>query len=99
MNSTADSVVQSAAFCGTDSSLAALSLDALEDAIGSLSCHLNAATYRLLLLIAELDRRGPWGIFGCKTCAHYLNWKYGIALSAAREKVRTARALGRWRAD
>jgi len=93
VNSTTDSVVQSVASDSVDSTLANLSLDALEDAIGSLSCHLNAATYRMLLLIAELDRRGPWCTFGCKTCAHYLNWKCGIALGAAREKVRTARAL------
>jgi len=59
VNSTANSVVQSAAPGSADSTLANLSLDALEDAIGSLSCHLNAATYRLLLLIAELDRRAP----------------------------------------
>ena len=76
------------------SKLSDLSIDALEDEIGLLSSHLNAATCRLLLLIAELDRREPWATFGCKTCAHYLNWKCGLALSAAREKVRTARALG-----
>ncbi|MFK7964058.1 MAG: DUF222 domain-containing protein [Burkholderiaceae bacterium] len=79
---------------GKPSELSDLSIDALEDEIGLLSSHLNAATYRLLLLIAELDRREPWATFGCKTCAHYLNWKCGLALSAAREKVRTARALG-----
>jgi hypothetical protein len=28
-----------------------------------------------------------------KDCAHWLNWKCGIDLGAAREKVRTARAL------
>jgi len=28
-----------------------------------------------------------------KSCAHWLNWKCGIALGAAREKVRVARAL------
>jgi hypothetical protein len=29
-----------------------------------------------------------------KSCAHWLNWKCGIGLGAAREKVRVARALG-----
>jgi hypothetical protein len=29
-----------------------------------------------------------------KSCAHWLNWKCGISLNAARERVRVARALG-----
>ncbi len=69
------------------------SLETLEDEIGTLAGHLNAANYRLLALIAELDRREPWAALNCLTCAHYLNWRCGIALGAAREKVRTARAL------
>ena len=73
--------------------LTRLTLDELEHEIGLLASHLNAATFRLLEFIAELDRREPWGAFGCKTGAHYLNWKCGIALGAAREKIRTARAL------
>lgn len=70
-----------------------LSIDSLEEQIGLLCGHLNAANCRLLELIGELDHREPWGAFGCKSCAHYLNWKCGIALGAAREKTRTARAL------
>lgn len=50
--------------------LSVLSIDVLKVEIGSLSSHLNAGTYRLLMLIAELDRREPWATFGCKTCAH-----------------------------
>jgi hypothetical protein len=30
---------------------------------------------------------------GIRSCAHWLNWKCSIAMSAAREKVRTVRAL------
>ena len=31
---------------------------------------------------------------GFTSCAHWLNWRTGLALGAAREKVRVARALG-----
>jgi hypothetical protein len=46
-----------------------------------------------LELIAEFDRRNGWSEGGMKSCAHWLNWKCGIAIGAAREKVRVARAL------
>src|SRR5688572_4060457 len=65
----------------------------LVEQITTLAGHLNAANARFLALIAELDRRGGWSECGVKSCAHWLNWKCGIALGAAREKVRTARAL------
>ena len=61
--------------------------------ITTLAGHLNAANARLLALIAELDRRKGWAEWGVKSCAHWLNWKCGIDLGAAREKVRVARAL------
>jgi len=68
-------------------------LAALEDEITELAAHLNAATYRLLTLIREFDERHGWSGAGMKSCAHWLNWKCGIALGAAREKVRVAHAL------
>ncbi|MEE4184204.1 MAG: DUF222 domain-containing protein [Gammaproteobacteria bacterium] len=68
-------------------------LATLEDEITELAAHLNAATYRLLVLIREFDQRGGWNGEGMKSCAHWLNWKCGIALGAAREKVRVAHAL------
>src|SRR5688572_17412208 len=42
---------------------------------------------------AEWDRRKGWSDGGSQSCAHWLNWKCGIDLGAAREKVRTAHAL------
>src|SRR6476659_4727937 len=45
------------------------------------------------MLIAEFDRRTGWSDGATQSCAHWLNWKCGIALGAAREKVRGARAL------
>ena len=61
--------------------------------ITTLAGHLNAANARFLALIAELDRRKGWAEWGVKSCAHWLNWKCGIDLGAAREKVRVARVL------
>ena len=65
----------------------------LEDQIIELAGHLNAANYRFLSLLAEFDRRKGWNCRATRDCAHWLNWKCGIDLGAAREKVRTARAL------
>lgn len=65
----------------------------LADQILELAGHLNAANYRFLILIAEFDRRSGWNCGATQDCAHWLNWKCGIDLGAAREKVRTARAL------
>jgi hypothetical protein len=67
--------------------------DQLSDQITTLAGQINAATYRFLKLIAEFDRRNTWAGYGLRSCAHWLNWKCGIAMSPAREKVRTARAL------
>ena len=68
-------------------------LAVLEDEITELAAHLNAATYRLLTLVREFDERHGWSGAGMKSCAHWLNWKCGIALGSAREKVRVAHAL------
>lgn len=67
--------------------------EALEDEITELAASITVATARMLLLLAELDRREPWGAQGLRSTAHWLNWKCGIDLGAAREKVRVARAL------
>ena len=68
------------------------SLDELADQIAELAAHIHAATYRLLVLIRDFDRREGWAN-GFRTCAHWLSWRTGIALGASREKVRVARAL------
>ena len=61
--------------------------------ITELAGQLNAATHRWLLLIAEFDRRKGWNDGALKSCAHWLNFKVGLDLGAAREKVRVAHAL------
>jgi hypothetical protein len=47
-----------------------------------------------VLLVAEWDRRGTWAAQGCRSAAHWLNWRVGTSLGAAREQVRVGRALG-----
>ena len=68
-------------------------IDELANEICTLAGHINAANHRFLELIAEFDRRQGWSDSATQSCAHWLNWKCGIALGAAREKVRVARAL------
>jgi hypothetical protein len=67
-------------------------LDRLGDEIAELSAHLDAATARLLELIREFDAREGWNA-GFRSCAHWLSWRVGLDLGAARERVRVARAL------
>jgi hypothetical protein len=73
--------------------LGSLSHDQLDDALTELCSHMNAAEHRLLCLVREWDRRGLSGDYGARSTANWLNFKCGIALGAAREKVRVARAL------
>ncbi len=70
-----------------------LSIDELASEICTLSGHINAANHRWLMLVAEYDRRSGWSDGATQSCAHWLNWRCGIAMGAAREKVRVARAL------
>ena len=67
-------------------------LDQLGDEIAELSVHLEAATARLLDLIREFDTRDGWNN-GFRSCAHWLAWRVGLDVGAARERVRVARAL------
>ena len=68
-------------------------IEQLGDAIAELSSRIQAATYELLVLIREFDEGAGWN-YGFLSCAHWLNWRTGLALGAAREKVRVARTLG-----
>jgi hypothetical protein len=66
----------------------------LGEEITLLAGQINAANYRLLKLIARFDDRKAWSGGGTiRSCAHWLNWKCGINLGAAREKVRVAHCL------
>lgn len=78
---------------GTSTLAAACSLEELEAQITALAGQLNAANFRWLTLIAEFDRRHGWADGKLPSCAHWLNFKVGLNLGAAREKVRVAHAL------
>ncbi len=68
-------------------------IEVLGDKIAMLAAHIHAATYRLLVLIADFDGRRGWERDGHRSCAHWLAFRTGFDLGTAREKVRTARAL------
>lgn len=79
---------------GESEELPARPLAELEQEICELAGHLAAATCRWLLLVAEFDARGGWAEWGVLSCAHWLSWRCGIGLGAAREHTRVARVLG-----
>ena len=74
---------------------ARVGVERLGETIAELAARIQAATYELLVLIREFDERAGWGdgFNGFRSCAHWLNWRTGLDLGAAREKVRVARAL------
>lgn len=76
-----------------DPALGALTDGELEDELCGHAAHLTVAECRMVLLVAELDRRGTWAAGGLRSCAHWLNWRCGVSLGAAREQVRVGRAL------
>ena len=68
-----------------------LELARLGDQIAELAARIDAATYELLCRLREFDRGYGWE--GWRSCAHWLNWRTGLDLGAAREKLRVAAAL------
>ena len=66
-------------------------LELLGNQIAELSARIDAATYDLLCHLHEFDLRHGWE--GWRSCAHWLNWRTGLDLGAAREKLRVAAAL------
>ncbi len=71
--------------------LVAPDLDLLGNRIAERSARIQAANYELLCDLREFDRRHGWE--GFRSCAHWLNWRIGLDLGAAREKLRVAAAL------
>ncbi|MFC1719830.1 DUF222 domain-containing protein [Pseudomonadota bacterium] len=67
--------------------------DSIGEEITELAAHIHAATFLLLQKIREFDELEGWCRPGLASCAHWLQWRCGTNLGAAREKVRVARAL------
>jgi hypothetical protein len=68
-------------------------LSCLGDAITEMAAHITAGTCQLLEMIHIFDEEGGWHGTGINSCAHWLNWKCGMSIGTARERVRVARAL------
>jgi hypothetical protein len=68
----------------------------LADQIAVLAAQVDVGTHRLLTCIRRFDESEEWGHQGARTCADWLAWRIGLTPGAAREKVRVARALGRF---
>ena len=68
-------------------------LERLEAQIVELASQLTAAGARLTRLIGQFDAAEGWRRWGMRSTAHWLSWKCGMGLGAAREQVRVARAL------
>ena len=64
----------------------------LGERIAQLAARINIATYDMLTLVAEFDRREGWAD-NFASCAEWLAWRTGRTLAAARENVRVAHAL------
>ncbi len=60
--------------------------------IADLAARINIATFDMLTLVAEFDRREGWAD-NFASCAEWLAWRTGRTLAAARENVRVAHAL------
>jgi len=63
--------------------------------ITELCSYIYAAEHHLLTLIREFDEQKGWEWLGFHSCAHWLNFKCGIDMNTARERMRVAHALGK----
>jgi hypothetical protein len=80
-----------------DESMSKEQLHALGEKIATFAAKLDVATHALITQLREFDEHEGWADAEMPTCAHWLSWRTGIGLNAAREKVRVARALGELR--
>ena len=85
--------VESLLGCRENPSLDEVPLEVLERDLLACASRLFALEAQFLLLVAAFDRREGWAGDGVRSCAHWLSWRCGISLHAARERVRVARAL------
>jgi hypothetical protein len=70
----------------------------LADEIALLAAQVDVGMHRLLTCIRRFDQSEEWARHGARSCAEWLAWRIGLVPGAAREKVRVARALGRFAA-
>ena len=68
-------------------------MERLEADMLGLAGQLAAGTCAFLTMIGEYDARRGWESWEALSCAHWLNWRCGVGMVAAREQVRVARRL------
>lgn len=68
-------------------------IDALAHDIMTDAAIIAHATYELLVKIRRFDQAKGWARQGAKSCAHWLTWRIGVGVVAARQKVRVAHRL------
>ena len=66
---------------------------AMGEAIAETAAIIDVATHRFLSQLRAFDEVDGWHRAGALSCAHWLSWRVGMDLGAAREKVRVARKL------
>ena len=65
----------------------------LGDRIAELERSIGVAQAEMMRLVVEFDDARGWEDAGFPNCAEWLAWRTGMGKNAARERVRTARAL------
>lgn len=68
-------------------------LERVEARLVELSSQIAGATCELLCLVAQFDAADGGKVWGLASTAHWLSWKCGVGMTAAREQVRVARKL------
>ena len=59
----------------------------LGERITELSARIAASCCQWLLMIAEFDRRQEYLAWECQSMAHWLNWRGGLSIGPARERL------------
>lgn len=68
-------------------------VDALGERIAHAAAYVDVATHRLLKDIHAFDEAAGWHRHGATSIAHWLSWRVGMSVGAAREHARVARRL------
>lgn len=68
-------------------------IERVEARMVELASQIAGATCELLCLVAQFDAAKGAKSWGLKSTAHWLSWKCGLGMTAAREQVRVARKL------
>src|SRR6188768_230258 len=76
-----------------DNCLSMEEVAAMGEAIAETAAIIDVATHRFLSQLRAFDEVDGWHRAGALSCAHWLSWRVGMDLGAAREKVRVAKKL------